>query len=288
MQPDGSVPPGSVPPADGDAGPGATPDGGSSTGGYADLGTSFVRLGLIGSSPQPAPTRGWTLRLYQAGGSRLANRSCTAPRVLGGCVVEQCVEDGPTSADAGGVDAGPGTPWTGAVSLADETHPRLLQIDLATTGTTLETSVAVELGQIAEFMPGDVIRITTQNVINFPPIDLRLTIPSDAQIALAGSSLSQGSGTAFASVSQPGDLRLDLSRQQALGTTTASCFFDRTQSQHTLPALAALEYTCDPESSLNLLPIGFSQRVLPGPPQSFVYIASASTDNYVRNLTCVP
>lgn len=289
---DGAVPgPGPSVPGGEDGGSG---DGGSGlTGGYADLGSSFVRLGLIGSSQSQGAARGWTLRLYPSGPTLFVGdtrRACEAPVLVGGCLVERCGSSGGNEADAGEVDAGtgPGETWSGIVTVADETHPRLLQIDLSTVPRSRGTAIAEVLGELPELMTGDVIHITTQDVTGFPALDLRLIVPSDAQLALASNTLSQANGTPVASVSQPGNLRLDLTRNEGTTTTTAACFYDRTQSQHTVPALGGLGFVCTPDSTLSLLPIGLSQAVVPGPAQAFVYVAVASTNNVSRGLGCAP
>lgn len=263
------------------------PDGGVLT--PPTLEPGFVRLGVIGSVRNGVPA--WTLRVY-GGGSYVpaddSQRSCGVPELHAGCVVDTCSVGGA----AGGLDAGTGPAWSGVVTIVDETRALTIVTDLATLGLSSTASIVQALPELVGALPGDVIHLTTQNVPGFPAIDVRLTVPTPAQIALGSGSLSGSQGTPFASVVGPDSLRLDVSQNSFDGTLrTAVCFFDRTAGQYTLPPIQSLSLACDETSaSLYVLPIGMAKALVgtAGQDQALVYVVEADLSARSPALPCSP
>ncbi len=288
--PNGSgLPDGGVLDADGSVvaldGATAGPDGDAQT--APTLEPGFVRLGITGGGT--VSDVAWRLRVYGSGSylqPKGTQGACGVPELHEGCVVDTC------DARAGTADASAGAPWSGVVTIVDETRDLTVVTDLATLGVSTSAGIGQSLPGLVGALAGDVLHLTAQNVPGFPAIDVRLTVPTTATIAFGPGPVSGTQGTPFASVVAPGTLRLDLLQDTRNGTTRAAfCFFDRTLGQHMLPPIESLALVCDEsKASLYVTPVGMARAIVgtAGQDQALVYVVQA--DQAVSNaaLTCSP
>lgn len=239
------------------------------------LPASFLRLGLVGTANDSNQPFQWGFRLYPLGENmNQGSGRCEAIRREGNCLIETCARAGDPLP--------PGAPWAGTITITNETTAAApLTVDLG--AQTQEHAFAQPLALTAR--PGDVLHIVATNVSNYPPIDVRLTTPSVARYLVAEEPLSSDDENVVLSPSGADALRFDINYSSDSDVLrTASCYFDRTQIEHTLPALPALGFpACAPRArSTSLIGIGQAHTVVAnaaGAP-AFVYVA---TSNPVRS-----